>query len=52
MFKELVGNIQKRSIDNLLEEMKPKEWRQFIVRMVCTATGTEGDEIRKVWQRV
>ena len=51
-FKELVGNIQKRSIDNLLEEMKPKEWRQFIVRMVCTATGSEGDEIREVWQRV
>ena len=51
-FKELVGNIQKRSIDNLLEEMKPKEWRQFIVRMVCTATGSEGDGIREAWQRV
>ena len=51
-FRQLVSSIGKRSIDNLLEEKSPKEWRQFIVRMVCTATGSEGAELRKVWQNV
>ena len=51
-FRQLVSKIGKRSIDNLLEEKSPTEWRRFIVRMVCTATGSEGDELRKVWQKV
>ena len=51
-FKEILGNLQKRSFDSLLEEMKPKDWRQFIVRMVCTATGSEGEELREVWKKV
>ena len=51
-FKELVEEIQNLSIETSLREMKPLQWRKFIVRLVCTTEGQKGSELRNLWMKV
>ena len=51
-FKELVEEVQNRTIESLLVEMKPTQWRRFIVRLVCTTEGQKGIELRTLWVKL
>ena len=51
-FKELVEEIQHKSIERLLVEIKPLQWRSFIVRLVCTTKGEKGTELRNLWVKL
>ena len=51
-FKELVEEIQHKTIESLLDEIKPLQWRRFIVRLVCTTEGQKGIELRKLWVKL
>ena len=51
-FKEVVEELQHCTVDSLLLEMKPLQWRRLIVRLVCTAEGQDGVELRHLWIKV
>ena len=51
-FKEIVEEVQQSTVESLLVEMKPLQWRRFIVRLVCTSEGQNGVELRKLWVKV
>ena len=36
-------------VEEFLDTMKPLQWRQFIVKIVCTA---KDDEIRSLWKQM
>ena len=48
-FKELVEEVQPSSMETLLTEMEPLQWRRFIVRLICTTGGQHGTELRQLW---
>ena len=47
-FKILLEELSGKSIKSLLE-MRFKDWRQFVVRVVCSA---QSSDIRAVWKNV
>ena len=51
-FKELVEELQESPVESLLSEIKPLQWRRFIVRLVCTSEGENGVELRNLWVKV
>ena len=51
-FKELFEEVQNKTIDSLLDEIKPLQWRKFIVRLVCTTEGEKGIELRNLWVKL
>ena len=51
-FKELVEEVQECSMETLLIEMKPLQFRRFIVRLICTAGGQQGTELRQLWIKI
>ena len=44
-FLELLKKVENVEINSL----KPLQWRQFVVRAVCTAKDEQGEELRKLW---
>ena len=44
--------MQGKSIEASLTDLKPLKWRHAILRMICTATGTDGNDLRGVWQKM
>ena len=51
-FKVLVEEVQQSSVETLLTEMKPLQWRRFIVRLICTTGGQKGTELRNLWVKL
>ena len=51
-FKELLQDIQNEKVEKLITELKPMEWRKFLVRLVCTTKGQEGCELRNLWTKI
>ena len=45
VFQEVTGN----ALHDLLATLKPIQFRDFVVRVVCSATGENGDELREIW---
>ena len=35
-----------------IESLKPLQWRQFVVRAVCTTNYEHGEELRKLWREM
>ena len=35
-----------------MDEVKPLQWRRFIVRLVCTTEGQKGIELRNLWVKL
>ena len=46
--EEVTGNC----IDDLLFNLKPLQWRDFIVRIICTSAGENGDKMRRLWDKM
>ena len=51
-FKYVVEMIQEKTTESSIRELKPLQWRRFIVRLLCTTEGENGNEVRKVWVRI
>ena len=51
-FKELIEELQSKTIESSLREMKPLMWRKFIVRLLCTSKGEHGRELRNLWVKI
>jgi hypothetical protein len=39
-------------LDNLVTTLKPVQFRDFIVRVVCSSEGERGEKLRKIWSRL
>ena len=48
-FIELVEEATGHKMDELVSQMKPTDWRDFIVRAVCMSKGDVGNQIRFMW---
>ena len=48
-FLGLIKEVQENETESFLDNLKPLQWRQFVVRAVCTATMDKGDRLRKLW---
>jgi hypothetical protein len=51
-FKELIEQMQDKSMKRLLKDLKPLRWRNKIVWLVCSGTGETGNELREVWKKI
>ena len=50
-FVEIVEEItSQKMIEHM--KMKPTQWRHYMVRLVCTAGGRRGDELRDLWEEM
>ena len=48
-FLGLIKEVKELDTDSYLENLKPIQWRQLVVRTVCTATEEKGERLRKLW---
>ena len=39
-------------IENLITTLKPLQWRNFIVRLVCSTSGESGEKLRSLWIKI
>ena len=46
--EEVTGN----SIDDLISNLKPLQWRDFLVRLICTSAGKNGETMRRLWEKM
>ena len=51
-FMKLMKEVTGQDVKNYLEGVKPLEWRQFIVKLVCSTTGKEGEDLRNLWRQM
>ena len=51
-FIELVEEATGHKMDELVSQMKPTDWRDFIVRAVCMSKGGVGNQIRFMWTKM
>ena len=51
-FSSIVEVLTGNNIDDLLSSLKPNQWRDFIVRLVCSSKGENGDKLRKLWIQI
>ena len=49
-FFELIQTVKKLDIETCLRELKPLAWRQFVVRVVCSAKDEHGRELKDLWK--
>ena len=49
--KELVEEIKGENIE-VMKQLKPLKWRNFIVRTVCETIGDQGNQLRDIWVKV
>ena len=47
VFQEVTGNI----MHDLVVTLKPIQFRDFVVRVVCSTSGENGDKLRQFWSR-
>ena len=51
-FSDIVEDVTKCNIENLLSNFKPIQWRDFVVRLVCSTQGEKGVTLRKLWTKM
>ena len=52
-FNEFIAILEKSTSVNIVTDFKektPAAWRKFLVRSVCSISGEDGDEIRRIWK--
>ena len=48
-FSDIVEELTDCKIEDILTMYKPREWRNFIMRLVCSTKGEQGNLLRKLW---
>ena len=51
-FISIIEKISKKNLYTILTEKKQSQWRQFVVRLVCSSEGPDGDELREIWKSI
>ena len=51
-FKTLIDQISGENIEDSIKLRKPLQWRNHVVRIICSSGGLDGDEIRRLWRKV
>ena len=48
LFHETTGS----ELKDIVTTLKPVQFRDLVVRVVCSSTGENGDKLRKIWSKV
>ena len=48
-FKKTLEDLIGTELNGLLSSLKPVQFRDYIVRVVCSSTGEKGDKLRTTW---
>ena len=51
-FMKLIGTITRSRNNCSIKEKTPKEWRNYIMRLVCSTKGPHGEELRNLWKKI
>ena len=51
-FLEVIQDVKSVNIGTSLTNLKPLEWRHFVVRAVCTAKGEQGRILKDLWKQM
>jgi hypothetical protein len=51
-FLEVIQEVKSVNIEACLKDLKPLEWRHFVVRAVCTAKGEEEKILKDLWKQM
>ena len=51
-FLQLLEEVTGEKAENYVVKMSHSAWRNYVVRLVCTAEGPLGDDLRNVWKNV
>lgn len=51
-FFDIVEEVTGNSSDDLLSNLKPVQWRDFVVKITCSATGECGEKLRRLWLKM
>ena len=51
-FIKILEDLTSKSVADLLTDLRPLEWRNTLVRMVCSSKGLTGEELRKLWVKI
>ena len=51
-FLGLIKEVKEIETENYLENLKPLQWRQLVVRTICTAKEKKGERLRKLWMEM
>ena len=48
-FQKTLEDIIRPKLDDLISSLKPVQFRDYIVRVVCSSAGEKGDKLRQIW---
>ena len=48
-FSKIVDDITGNKMEELTKSLKPNQWRDFMVRLICTTRGENGEELKRLW---
>ena len=51
-FTQLLEDSTGSRMESLLSSLKPVQFRDYIVRVVCSSTGESGEMLRQLWSRI
>ena len=50
-FADLIEEMTGENIQKELKQRRPLQWRNFLVKTVCSADGQNGETIRNIWSK-
>jgi hypothetical protein len=51
-FSTLVEEVTKTKMEDLISSLKPLQWRDFVVRLICSTNKEQGEKLRKLWLKL
>ena len=51
-FADIIEELTGSKIKHLLTSLKPIQWRNLVIRLVCSSTGETGDKLRDLWKKI
>ena len=48
-FAHLLEDLRENKLESIVETLKPIQFRDYVVRFVCSSTGEAGERLRKLW---
>ena len=51
-FSNIIEDIANCSIVDTISTLKPIQWRNFVVKLVCSTQGEQGETLRKLWVKM
>ena len=51
-FTQICESLTGCKMEALLSDLKPVQFRDFVVRIVCSSTGESGERLRELWKNM